>query len=200
MCSGVWDDLQRERHVRSARHPRHETLDRRVELQPILAIRVALLERPFLIGDRAALDDSETARNRAQRAHLDDGTGLGGVALNVPVGRSYCLPNPVQIGIPVRCEWCLIFLRRSGCRYQGQGERNERANGRGRRVQCLSHQVKLQRESTTLLGIMCESAERDLRLFLTLSIARCHAHRRAGLRCRASGVSHSQRFASSNQY
>ena len=61
------DDLKRVRHVGGARHPGQIALHLRIELQPVRAILVSLLERLRRIRQRPAFDDTETSRHRARR-------------------------------------------------------------------------------------------------------------------------------------
>ena len=96
------DDLHRKRHVHPTRHTREVAFDHRIELNRARAVLVPLRQRLRPIGNLVAFHHAETARYRRQRTELSHHARSRRVRLDVPVRRVERLPDPVQVGAPIR--------------------------------------------------------------------------------------------------
>ena len=106
---GALDDLERERHVGGARHPRHVALRLRIadggdvvviDGQAVAGVLVPLGQRLRPVGYLAPHDHALAGRLRAPHAEqLGKRSRLGAVVFQVPVGGDERLPDPGQVGI-----------------------------------------------------------------------------------------------------
>src|SRR4029079_2643763 len=116
-------DLERIRHVRRARNPRHVALGLGIRLRPALTILFALSERLGLVRNRAALDDALTRGARGDRAELPEvAQARSGVVLEIPIGAAHRLPDSVHVRLAAYLRWVVGGTR---------PERREAGDGRG---------------------------------------------------------------------
>src|SRR6185312_7109625 len=91
------DDLERKRHIVCARHARHVALHDGILLVAVREVFLFLLEGFGQIGDFIALHNALSGRNRADRPKLVEGSRVGAVGLDVPVGGAEGLPESGEV-------------------------------------------------------------------------------------------------------
>ena len=163
------EDLERKRHVGSARHPRQVALDLRVAIEPLLPVLVANFERLGSVRNHAAFNHARAAGHRAHCPEVHHFLGghrtvrprperhcmPRGMCLKVVVGRVQRLPDSIQVGVavgrarrPIRLRLSL-FLSLSLAR-----------DGRDNGQQRQDSQAQTQRNHSAVFRHVCGSPSR----------------------------------------